>query len=358
MKSLNFKRKGSTIRVMPEPEMRKHINWDRMVYFIFLLLLVGFLATWGFKKIFYIEANGQVMFENVDVRILKDCRVMKYYVMEDDTVKVGDTLFMYIERADDYGTGGFADLVSSGSSSSPYDWVVREMYELKKKMAVNVTEEHQKEDEIKVIEKEIPALKNQVTLDALSLDRLDTREKDLVDLQAELDQLKAENRELEKLLGTLTPLVPKNQKSKPIPGIMDSGGDFGNNTEVKWYLSPIDGSVNRIYSKTFETALKSEVIMSIHKNSPIYVRSFFNQSDMEYFKVGDEVILKFPDGIESRGVIRRFFYSTVALPEEFQKRYEPTTRSIAADIYPVDSMEQRSWHAFYKMGVEITKFKY
>lgn len=343
---------------MPEAAVRKHYNWDRLVYLIFLVGLIGFLASWGFRKLFYIEANGQVMFENVDVRVLKDCRIMQYYVSEDDTVKVGDTLFMYIERADESGTGGFTADIDGSMVDNRFDWVIREIYALKKKIAVNNTEIGEKQREIKTIEGEIPAMKNQVQLDAMPLARLDVRQNELNQDRAEIERIQAENRELEKLIGTLRPMVPRDKKAKPGTAHVDSNGDFGENSQIKWFLSPIDGSVNRIYTKTFETALRSEVIMSIHKNSPIYVRTFFNQEDMEYFKVGDEVTLRFPDGDESRGVIRRFYYSTVPLPEEFQKRYEPTQRSIAAEVYPVDSLDQRQWHAFYKMSVEVKRFKY
>jgi hypothetical protein len=98
--------------------------------------------------------------------------------------------------------------------------------------------------------------------------------------------------------------------------------------------------------------------MAIHKNTPMYVKGFFSQEDLNYFKVGDHVNIEFPDGSKSKGMISRFNYSTIQLPEEFQKRYEPTTRTIAADIYPLDTAEYVHWKAFYKLGVVITKFKY
>ena len=68
--------------------------------------------------------------------------------------------------------------------------------------------------------------------------------------------------------------------------------------------------------------------------------------------------IEFPDGTESKGLIKRFYYATYQLPDEFQKRYEPTTRTIAADIYPVNDNEYEHWRAFYKMSVSVTKFKY
>ena len=68
--------------------------------------------------------------------------------------------------------------------------------------------------------------------------------------------------------------------------------------------------------------------------------------------------ITFPDGTETKGILRRFYYSTYPLPDEFQKRYEPTTRTVAADIYPVNDADYEHWKAFYKMGVSVSKYKY
>jgi hypothetical protein len=46
------------------------------------------------------------------------------------------------------------------------------------------------------------------------------------------------------------------------------------------------------------------------------------------------------------------------MPDEFQAKYEPTTRTIAGDIYPEKEEDREKWLIFNKMSVEITKFKY
>ena len=89
-----------------------------------------------------------------------------------------------------------------------------------------------------------------------------------------------------------------------------------------------------------------------------YAAPFFEQEDIDFFKEGDLMAITFPDGSVSKGIIKRFYYATYPLPDEFQKRYEPTTRTIAADIYPVNDADYEHWRAFYKMSVTITKFKY
>ncbi len=361
MKSLSFKRKGASIRVMPDVERRKSINWDRWVYLVFLSSLLIFVGWYVFNRIFFVEANGQVLYENINIRNLDDSRILKYYIGEDDTVRMGDTLFMYVEDEDDMlgGGGAAAAIALQSEGGTGLDWIDREVYGLKRKIVVNNTDIRSKQDRIKQLEAEIPKLKNEVILDALPLARLDMRQDELNKLKAETAQLEAENRELERLIRELLAMKGKEQPiKKSAQGSMGggNGGDYEN--RVRWHLSPIDGSINRIYIRAFETALRSEIIMSIHRNSPIYIRAFFNQDDLEYFKEGDELKLKFPDGTVSRGILRRFYYATVPLPEEFQKRYEPVQRSIAADIYPADSLDRGKWRSFYKMSVEVSKFKY
>ncbi len=350
---------------MPEesgsPKLKR--NWDRLVYFAFLALLFGFLSWYLFDKIFYVTANGQVLFENVNVRLMNDCRVLSYYKHEDDTVKPGDSLFMYVEDVDEDDGGGAAAAGSrdSSSGSNRYDWVEREIYALRKKMAINNTEIREQQDLIRTYESELPKLKNEVILDAMPQARLDLRLHDITELNATVTRINAENSELRKLIAQLTAMLPADKKKRISSGTAAAAGGGGSGedvTEPRIFVAPIEGSVNRIYTRQFETALKSEVVMSIHKNSPIYVRAFFDQDDMEHFSEGDVLTIHFPDGSKSKGILKRFYYSTIPMPEEFQKRYEPVQRSIAADVYPADSTMQKQWRAFYKMSVEVSKFKY
>jgi prefoldin subunit 5 len=363
MKSLSFKRKGASIRVMPDIQSKRSINWDRWVYLAFLSALILFVGWYVFKRIFFVEADGQVLYENVNVRNLDDSRILKYYVMEDDTVAVGDTLFMYVADDEEFnGNGSSTSMTLSAEGGSGYDWIDKEIYALRRKIVVNNTDIRSKQERIGQIEKELPKLKNEVILDAMPLARLDTRQEELNKLKAEKSQLEAENGELNKLIVQLQGMK-ENEPQPKTAGQVNVGNGIGgiagiDPSRIRWHLSPLEGSINRIYTRAFETALRADIIMSIHRNSPIYVRAFFNQNDLEYFHEGDEVRLKFPDGTTSRGILRRFYFATVPLPEEFQKRYEPVQRSIAADIYPADTTDQNGWRTFYKMSVEVSKFKY
>ena len=68
--------------------------------------------------------------------------------------------------------------------------------------------------------------------------------------------------------------------------------------------------------------------------------------------------IDFPDVTSSNGILKRFYIATYTLPEEFQKKYEPTRRTVAADIYPLSENAAQDWVVFHMMDVEIGKFKY
>ena len=129
-------------------------------------------------------------------------------------------------------------------------------------------------------------------------------------------------------------------------------------SDLHYFRAPMDGIITRIYIHPTETALKTEDIMTIHKNRPAFIKAYFEQEDLADFKNGDIFKITFPDGSTSYGVLKRAYIATYVLPEEFQKKYEPTTRSVAADIYPIKESELLKWKAFYKLGVDVSKFKY
>jgi len=99
-------------------------------------------------------------------------------------------------------------------------------------------------------------------------------------------------------------------------------------------------------------------VLAIHKKSPIFVRAYFNQEDLADVGIGEEFTVTFPDGTVSKGILKNFYYSTIPLPDEFQNRYEPISRAVVGDIYPANGEEARRWKNFYKMSVDVSKYKY
>lgn len=359
MRSLDFKRKGAVIRVMNDKTKKKKRNWDRLVYIVFLLLLCGFVAYYAVNKIFYIAADGQVLFENVSIRLTDDCRILQYHKTEGDTVKAGDSLFTYtLDKDNVWGNLSLLGGISAASYTDEWDWIEKEKYALKKRIAFNSIDKTESQALIKSYQGEIQRLQNEVVLDVLPKNRLEYVQNELLRLKTNIEKLGSENKQLSGLIAQLNGMAKNPRLKSTKSGSLSGGGNGDDQNIPKVFYSPIDGTITRIYTQQFEVALKSEQIMAIHKNTPMYVKAFFEQEDLNYFKEGDIMSLKFPDGSVSKGVLKRFYYATYPLPDEFQKRYEPTTRTIAADIYPITENDYEHWRAFYKMSVTISKFKY
>ena len=88
MKSLNFKRKeDSYLRYFDETQKRavkKPFNWDRLIYIMLLFLTLFFIGKFLINSYLYIEGDGQVLFESVDIRHTDDIRIYKFFKKEGD----------------------------------------------------------------------------------------------------------------------------------------------------------------------------------------------------------------------------------------------------------------------------------
>lgn len=374
MKSVNFKRRGTEIRTLPEATKSSRRKWDRITYILILFILLGFGIYYAYTKVFYTKAQGQVMYENIDIRLLDDCRVTRYFVHEYDSVKVGDTLFEYIDEKTDNiaqvgGGGGNVSVSVSAGRGGDNSWIEREILNKREKIASSEAKRKENLSLIKSYEAELERIRASVVLGVLPQSRLDVRQNEIVQLKAEVSRIEEEIAETKKILAQLKSELSSyrsNQGSETVTeNINVNGGTGGGDVQPedlskkkKYFISPIAGSINRIYTLEYETALRDEVVLAIHKKSPIFVRAYFDQEDLQDVAIGEEFQITFPDGTVSRGVLKSFYYSTIPLPEEFQKKYEPVSRSVVGDIYPVSSEESLQWKNFYKMSVDIKKFKY
>ena len=377
MKSVNFKRRGTEIRTLPEVTRSSRRKWDRITYILILFILLGFGIYYAYTKVFYTKAQGQVMYENIDIRLLDDCRVTRYFVHEYDSVKVGDTLFEYIDEKTDNlaqanGGGGNVSVSVSAGRGGDNSWIEREILNKREKIASSEAKRKENLSLIKSYEAELERIRASVVLGVLPQSRLDVRQNEIVQLKAEVSRIEEEIAETKKILAQLKSELSSyrsNQGSETVTeninvngGIGGGGGSVGEPEDLskkkKYFISPIAGSINRIYTLEYETALRDEVVLAIHKKSPIFVRAYFDQEDLQDVAIGEEFQITFPDGTVSRGVLKSFYYSTIPLPEEFQKKYEPVSRSVVGDIYPVSSEESLQWKNFYKMSVDIKKVQY
>jgi multidrug resistance efflux pump len=385
MKSVNFKRKEeSYLRYFEEQSNRKNkrpFNWDRFVYLMLLAIFLFFTGRFVVNSYFYIEGDGQVLFESVDIRHTDDIRILDLAVEEGDSVKIGDTLFTYFLDEDVFGDGaGFGgNSVSIAGGNSGNSWIERELYTLRKNVDLNKIKVADNKKMLDFYREDLERVRNEVILDAVSHTNLENLEYQISKLEADNNLLNGQIKIFRKQIGYLEDLLG-NQDNNPqkididqksvTTGGSGGGGDNGRDFDTddfvmlagienldgfKIFTSPINGNVTRINKMAFEVALKTETILSIHQPNNVHIKGFFEQEDLRHLHEGDIVDIEFADGTQSKGFVDRFYAATYKLPEEFQKKFEPTTRTLAADILPINGADLNMWKKYYKLSVKISK---
>jgi hypothetical protein len=364
MKSLNFKRKeDSYLRYFDETQKRaakKPFNWDRLIYILLLFLTLFFVGRFLINSYLYIEGDGQVLFESVDIRHTDDIRIYRFFKQEGDSVKIGDTLFTYFLDEDVFGNGGGGgnEVNISSAGGEDYSWIDREIYALRKNIDLNIVKIADNNKLLAIYKKDLERVRNEVILDAVSHTNLENLEYQITRLESDTNLLNEQNRIFRKQIGYLSDLMRVEADREKIAinqsgHVMLTGAE--NDSTFKIFTSPIDGSITHIDKQPFEVALKTEVILSIHQPNYVHIKGFFDQEDLAHLREGDIVDIEFADGTTSIGVVNRFYSATYILPEEFQKKFEPTTRTLAADILPLTAGDLETWKKYYKLSVKITK---
>lgn len=371
MKSINFQRNKSLIRVVNDNKIKKERNWDRIVYLILISLFLIFIVYYLFSKFSFVNGQGQVIIDKNQIRLTDDARIIEFYVNEGDSVKKNDTLFSYALDMDEEiaDNSPIIGINKTTEINVNQNWGNKELFALKKKISINSIDINENNALIANYKSEIKRLSNEVILDVLPKNKLEFVQNEILRLNSQNLKLQKENEELLKLIGTIES-NPNKEVTNELNTLFNNP-DISNNQDVdklsfsnelltkpKYFRSPVDGIVTKIFIENYETALKTEEIMSIHKSRAEFIKAYFEQEDLKHIKVGDIFNIEFPDGTASKGMLKRFYITTYALPEEFQKKYESTTRSLAADIYPLDSTELIKWKLFYKMSVKISKNKF
>lgn len=348
------------LRNMEEEKVsRKSQNWDKIVYYVVLGLISFFIFRYFIDRVFYVHAEGQVMFNSVKVRVPDDITIHYFKVSEGDTVIYGDTLFAYTSARDEKTRGAFAFEIKDDDNNTS-SWQQREVYQLNKNIRLNRLRIGENINLIAWYNSEIKKLQNQVILEVSSKSKLES-------YQSQLEKLTIENKKYYSEIAVYRTMIRElgGEAQEPVDELETnytptpySGGGAGYMSMKRVYISPMSGVITRLYKQSNEVALKTEDIMNVHQQESVYIKTFFQQEDLTSIKVGDRVNLEFPNGIKSHGIIKRFYSATYRLPPEFQKKYESTTRSIAADIFPENEEELAEWQKFYKISVQIKKNRF
>ena len=344
MKTFSFKSNKSTLRVLKEPVIKKkRMSFDRALYLIIIAVGLFFLLRYVITKTTIIKADGQVLMSKVDVNFTHDIRLLRFNVFEGDTIKKDQQLFTYLEdQFDNDGTTYF-------SNQERVQNKVKEELGLKFKIRSKQIQIKAQKNKISLLGGNRKKIINLVLLDAYTIDKLNEITSQINTETTKLDLLKSELALLYEQLRFLEDDI------NPLNVSYSIGKREGINSS---YMAPIKGVIGQISVNENETCYRTESVLTIHNPEQIFVKAYFDLDEIKNINIKDEVIIEFPDKTKSQGIINKYYVSTYALPEEFQKTYEPTERSILVEIVPLNKIESEKWAIHHKLNVLIKKSKY
>lgn len=347
MRNFSLQNKATVIKTLKEPPRAKQkVNWERRVYVLLLASLVLYVGHRIYNGYFIIHGNGQIRLAKTQVEFTDDIRLQSIFVAQGDTVAIGDSLFTYKyenHRANNFG-------ITSETVKTP-EWIMREKMRLKKEIAVKKIGLKEIGQQIAFKEEELDHKKELILLG------VDDMEKHLTAIQSDLLKLAARKKASEKEIYFLRKHLASIRAEQNI----DKKIRLHNANPVqptKTYIATVDGIIGRIHMDPNEVCYEKENVLTIHQRESISIQAYFDLYEVNNIDRGDKVWVTFPDGSESEGIINNFFISTYRVPEEFQKKYEPTERNIVAEVIPVNEYEINNWFLFYKMDVQVSKYRY
>ncbi len=352
-----FKYQKSVLRTIEEPPKKKKFNWDRFFFIIALVVIVIYFVNRIYGNVMFVSVNGEVVMNKVSVHFTEDIRLKHIYVEEGDPVDAGDTLFSY--RYEDYEqmNNGMSSVSMRTRLGRPSEWLIREKMNAKRQIAMKKSEKEGVQAIMNIKQRELNEQEKQILLGVDIAHKLPPLVSAIAKLDGDMAVIDEEIKVLRRHLYALRKQEKAEQKvvAQDYKNQMAAGDQIYNASY--YYVAPINGLIGRIFISPNEICYETQSVMAIHQLENLKVKAYFDQESYDRIKIGDEVTVEFPDGKTGLGVINNFYVSTYPMPPEFQKKYEPVTRSIVADVIPISKSEAAHWSSYYKMGVKIYKRK-
>ncbi|HHM21216.1 MAG TPA: HlyD family efflux transporter periplasmic adaptor subunit, partial [Bacteroidetes bacterium] len=323
----------------------------------FVILLTWFLFYFGhrmYKAYAQIIVNGQVMLEKMSVNFTDEIRIKKMMVEEGDEVVAGDSLFSYVVETP--GLNRLDKIYNKYDGNN--NWFLREKMAVTRQIQLKKSDRQGINTLIQLKKEELEALKKRVYLGSELSHKIEPVKTKIQELENEKSSLTSEINVLYDYLQRLRQqeMLAISMNQKAIEEELAAKSAF--ESLVLYYTTPITGLIGQIQKQENEVCYQSESVMTIHKLGVIKIKAYFLPEHANDIAIGDEVTVVFEDGSKSKGLVQNFYISTYPMPPEFQKRYEPTTRSIVVDIVPKDEYEAENWLSYYKMSVKVVKSRF
>ncbi len=336
MKTFSFKNRGAVIKTIKEPKIKKR-KWtfDRITYWLVILVIAFFAIRFAYNSINVIKGNGQIVFEKLSINFIEDIRIEEIQIREGQNITIGDTLFSYhIENNQSHN-----DLIIQQAQIKSK--LSKELLNLDREISI-------KNAELKGFQKQLRSI-NKVYNNRMKMVILE------VDSHSELQPLMHQKEIIKSKITILreeVSVLKELKKSYQLTGDELIAHHFPQK-QLNHYTAKIAGLSGTMNFSNSEVCYRQQEVLTIHDPKKVQIRAYFGQNHAQHIKEGTIVEIQFPDGTYSSGKIVHSYISTYALPSEFQKKYEPTERTILVDIEPIDKIEAEIWKKFYLMDAQL-----
>ncbi len=336
MKKFSFKNKGSVIRTVQEPVIKKR-KWtfDRITYWIVILAIAFTALRFTYNALNIIQGNGQIVFQKFDINFTDDIRLDEVLTKEGQKVTLGDTLFSY------YIENQKSKHELALQKAETQNKMEKDLVSIEKEIAL-------KRASLKGLQIQLKGLNtlyhNQIKMVLLEVDS----HSELQNIKQQHDVLKSKKIILSEEIKALEQLKAEYEQLSH-----DLLMQYTPQEQIYYYIAKVNGLSSSMNFSSSEVCYRQQNVLTIHDPEKVQIRAYFSQNYARHTKEDTMVEIQFSDGTHSKGKIVHSYLSTYALPSEFQKKYEPTERTILLDIEPIDQKEAVIWRKFYLMDAEL-----
>ena len=301
-------------------EERRGFPWGKIIYLAILVLVLGSLGWWGWRRAVYIEAPALVQGREVLVQPSEAGRI------EAITVKIGDqvTPEMVVARLnvtrrgqDQWSPETAARLRESLQRVSGEAEVLARELSLKSGLAAAYDKELRRSRQL--LEQQVLRYGDYKKMD------LEIQAK-----QTELGQLKKRLAVLQEEKGLLEGLY---RQHLPPHG------------EVRLELNAhTNGCVIQRNREPGEVVLAGQPVVTLIDPQQLYVTAFLPEKFQPDITLGEKAIILLKDGFKIPGKVVKLYPATEHLPPEYQKYYMSRQQAIIAEILPDRADSEKLLH--------------
>lgn len=316
---MRLRNKNGFLNSLPEGTPKKRISIDigRWLYTLLLFSLIVYIIFFVISRFIYIIADGQVKLKEYYIQSPNEFKILNFYVDSGDSVTRGEAVVNLIY-----------DLQDNNLNF--------EKMKINKNLLVKRVELKLLKKELTKKEKELKVKDNEF-YKSIELFREDdvkiTREID--DISFKMELIKSE---IEALNGYLQEVDIQIEDSifKEI------------------LYSPVSGTVQRLHKARYEYVKKGDTLITLKDENSVKIEGYFDLAYLKDLKINKRVVVNFPDGFNSRGIIKKIYSSAEEYKFNLEKDYQPLPVKIKVDIYPLyPERDIVVWKKYNEMDVKI-----